>query len=65
MTSWPPRSSIASSTTVIVTIRGNSYRLRQHTELWQTLHAPQDPEPTARRLCGQGKTGNFRYGRDQ
>ena len=33
----------------LVTIRGNSYRLRQHTELWQTLHAPQDPEPTARR----------------
>src|SRR5512134_2897055 len=28
----------------LVTIRGNSYRLRQHTELWQTLHAPQDPE---------------------
>lgn len=31
----------------LVTIRGNSYRLRQHTELWQTLHAPQDPEPAA------------------
>jgi DNA replication protein DnaC len=29
----------------LVTIRGNSYRMRQHTELWQTLHAPQDPEP--------------------
>ena len=28
----------------IVTIRGNSYRMRQHTELWQTLHAPQDPD---------------------
>ena len=23
----------------LVTIRGNSYRMRQHTELWQTLHA--------------------------
>lgn len=33
----------------LVTIRGNSYRMRQHTELWQTLHAPQDPEPGARR----------------
>ena len=33
----------------LVTIRGNSYRMRQHTELWQTLHAPQDPEPAARR----------------
>ncbi len=31
----------------LVTIRGNSYRMRQHTELWQTLHAPQDPEPAA------------------
>ena len=29
----------------IVTIRGNSYRMRQHTELWQALHATQDPEP--------------------
>ena len=33
----------------LVTIRGNSYRMRQHSELWQTLHAPQDPEPAARR----------------
>src|SRR5688572_26130615 len=33
----------------LVTIRGNSYRMRQHSELWQTLHAPQDPEPVARR----------------
>jgi DNA replication protein DnaC len=33
----------------VVTIRGNSYRMRQHTELWQTLRAPQDPEPAARR----------------
>ena len=34
----------------LVPIRGNSYRMRQHSELWQTLHGPQDPEPaTARR----------------
>ena len=34
----------------IVPIRGNSYRMRQHTELWQTLHASQDAEPgTSRR----------------
>jgi DNA replication protein DnaC len=33
----------------LVTIRGNSYRMRQHTELWQTLHANQDPEPSAGR----------------
>lgn len=26
----------------LVTIRGNSYRLRQYTELWQALHAPPD-----------------------
>jgi hypothetical protein len=31
----------------LVTIRGNSYRLREHTELWQALHAPQDPDPHA------------------
>ncbi|OFW03471.1 MAG: hypothetical protein A3I61_16905 [Acidobacteria bacterium RIFCSPLOWO2_02_FULL_68_18] len=33
----------------LVTIRGDSYRMRQHTDLRQTLHAPQDPEPTSRR----------------
>ncbi len=27
----------------LVTIRGNSYRMRQHTERWQTLHAAQAP----------------------
>jgi len=32
----------------IVTIRGNSYRMRQHTDLWHTLHAP-DPEPSSNR----------------
>ena len=31
------------------TIRGNSYRMRQHTALWQTLHAAQEPEPVSRR----------------
>src|SRR5215210_1949759 len=30
----------------IVTIRGNSYRMRQHTDLWHALHTTQDPEPT-------------------
>lgn len=29
----------------IVTIRGNSYRLRQHTDLWQSLHSIREPEP--------------------
>src|SRR5436190_21465627 len=33
----------------LVTTRGNSYRMRQHTELWQTLHAAQEPEPASRR----------------
>ncbi|WP_157899430.1 ATP-binding protein [Luteitalea pratensis] len=33
----------------LVTIRGNSYRMRQHTELWQTLHAAHDDAPAARR----------------
>ena len=32
----------------IVTIRGNSYRMRQHTDLWQALHTA-DPEPSANR----------------
>ena len=34
----------------LVTIRGNSHRLREHAELWQALHAPQDPDPHAGRL---------------
>jgi hypothetical protein len=33
----------------LVTIRGNSYRLREHTELWQALHTPQDPDSHAGR----------------
>jgi len=33
----------------LVTIRGNSYRMRQHTELWQVLHAPPEPETASRR----------------
>jgi len=33
----------------LVTIRANSYRLRQHTELWQALHAPQVAGAPARR----------------
>jgi hypothetical protein len=37
----------------LVTIRGNSYRMRQHTELWQTLHAAQEPEATSRRRRGR------------
>ena len=28
----------------IVNIRGNSYRMRQHSELWQTLHTAHEPE---------------------
>jgi DNA replication protein DnaC len=44
----------------LVTIRGNSYRMRQHTELWQTLHAQLDPEPapTRRRRARQEVTTN-------
>ena len=33
----------------LVTIRGTSCRVRQHRDLWQTLHAPQDPEPAVTR----------------
>jgi hypothetical protein len=32
-----------------VTIRGNSYRMRQHTELWQALQSNQEPEPPTNR----------------
>jgi hypothetical protein len=32
----------------IVTIRGNSHYMRQHTDLWQALHTS-DPEPTSNR----------------
>ena len=33
----------------LVTIRGNSYRLRHHTELWQALHACHEPDAPASR----------------
>ena len=33
----------------IVTIRGNRYRMRQHTDLWHALHTAQDPEPAPNR----------------
>jgi DNA replication protein DnaC len=36
----------------IVTIRGNSYRMRQHTDLWHALHTP-DPEPPSNRRRGR------------
>ena len=32
----------------IVTIRGNSYRMRQHTDLWHAVPTP-DPEPPSSR----------------
>ena len=39
----------------IVPIRGNSYRMRQHTELWQALHTTSDPDagPQRRRRLRQ------------
>jgi hypothetical protein len=33
----------------LVTIRGNSYRMRQHSELWQALQAPAETESSGRR----------------
>jgi hypothetical protein len=33
----------------LVTIRGNSYRMRHHAEVRQVLHPPPDPAPPARR----------------
>jgi hypothetical protein len=32
--------------------------MRQHTELWQTLYASQDPEPARRRRLRQEATTN-------
>ena len=31
----------------VVNIRGNSYRMRQHTELWQALHPHEEPQAPA------------------
>lgn len=39
----------------IVNFRGNSCRMRQHTELWQALH--QGSEESATRLCRTAKEG--------
>lgn len=33
----------------IVTIRGNSYRMRHHSELWQALHSAPEPETSSPR----------------
>jgi DNA replication protein DnaC len=33
----------------LVTIRGNSYRMRQHSELWPTLHTAHEPESSGGR----------------
>jgi DNA replication protein DnaC len=32
-----------------LTIRGNSYRMRQHTDLWHALNSAPDPDPAPRR----------------
>jgi len=42
----------------IVTIRGNSYRMRQHTDLWHALHTTQDPEPTTGRRRALVRSGD-------
>ena len=40
----------------IVNIRGNSYRMRQHTELWRTLHQDAEETTRTRRKSKEGKT---------
>ncbi len=41
----------------IVNIRGNSYRMRQHTELWRALHqASEESSPRSRRKAKEGRT---------
>ena len=45
----------------IVTIRGNSYRMRQHTDLWHALHAAQEPDAAPnRRRRRQEAAGDLR-----
>jgi len=41
----------------IVNIRGNSYRMRQHTELWRALHqGSEESSPRSRRKVKEGRT---------
>ncbi len=40
----------------IVNIRGNSYRMRQHTELWRALHQDAEETTRTRRKTKEGKT---------
>ena len=40
----------------IVNIRGNSYRMRQHTELWKALHQDAEETTRTRRKTKEGKT---------
>lgn len=40
----------------IVNIRGNSYRMRQHTELWRTLHQDAEETTRSRRKAKEGTT---------
>lgn len=45
----------------IVTIRGNSYRMQQHTEVWHAVHTTQDPDPySSRRRRGRQEVDNRR-----
>ena len=45
----------------VVTIRGNSYRMRQHTELWQALHTTPDPDGRpASTPCSSGGRDDLR-----
>jgi hypothetical protein len=40
----------------IVNIRGNSCRMRQHPELWRTMHQDAEETTRTRRKSKQGKT---------
>ena len=54
----PDVAAIQSFSGTDVTIRGNSYRMRRHTELWHTLHNQQEPEaaPNRRRRRQEATT---------
>jgi hypothetical protein len=50
MKSWPQRSSTGSCTAATSsTSAGNSFRMRQHTDLWKALHpTPEAEEPSVK-----------------
>ena len=40
----------------VVNIRGNSYRMREHTDLWQAIQPEEDPPKKTRRRRKESAT---------